>query len=77
MQNYICSCHINSRYSVQFREIPCLANFTDEHEGYVAIRVQTVSPPTNGKKKDYVPDTPENFDFSPENWNSVKTMIGM
>jgi hypothetical protein len=33
--------------------------------------------PTKGKKKEYVPDTPENFDFSPENWNSGRALIGM
>ena len=28
-------------------------------------------------KKGYVSDTPDSFDFSPENWNSVKTFIGL
>lgn len=73
MQNYLCAAHITSRYSVQIHEIPCLANFIDEPEGYTAIRAQI---PTNGKKNN-IPDSPENFDFSHESWNSVKTMIGL
>lgn len=69
------SCYTNDEHA-EFREIPCEVNI-GENPGYTAIRAQLL--PTNGKKhkKEYIPDTPENFDFSPENWNSVKTMIGM
>lgn len=63
------------------RTIPCIPNATVGLEGYTAIRaqVQTVAMPTNGKKAkaEYVPDTAASFDFSEQNWKSVRSMIGM
>jgi hypothetical protein len=63
------------------RKIPCIPNATVGFEGYTAIRAQdqTVAMPTNGKKgkKEYVPDTAASFDFSEQNWKSVRSMIGM
>ena len=62
--------------------IPCAAFSRADREGYTAIRaqVQPVAMPTNGKKKvkrEYIPDTAANFDFSDQNWKSVRSMIGM
>jgi hypothetical protein len=63
------------------RSMPCLPKAKIGSEGYTAIRaqVQTVAMPTNGKKgkKEYVPDTAASFDFSDQNWKSVRSMIGM
>lgn len=44
--------------------------------GYFVLR--RIEPTTNKRgKKEYIPDRLENFDFSEENWKSLKTMIGM
>ncbi len=63
------------------REIPCgsEAGESPDDGGYHLARLKTVAMPKNGKngKKEYVPDTPANFDFSETNWKSVRSMIGM
>ncbi len=63
------------------REIPCGSEPAQSSDsgGYHLARLKTVAMPTNGKKgkKEYIPDTPANFDFSDQNWKSVRTMIGM
>ena len=63
------------------REIPCGSEPAQSSDsgGYHLARLKTVAMPTNGKKgkKEYVPDSPANFDFSETNWKSVRSMIGM
>ena len=45
-------------------------------QGYFVLR--PIEPTTNKRgKKEYTADRPEDFDFSEENWKSLKTMIGM
>ncbi len=62
-------------------EMPCTGSqyIRDLKFGYHLARLKTVTMPTNGKKgkKEYVPDTSANFDFSDQNWKSVRSMIGM
>lgn len=63
------------------REIPCgsEAGETPHDGGYHLARLKTIAMPTNGKKAkaEYIPDTAASFDFSEENWKSVRSMIGM
>lgn len=44
--------------------------------GYFVLRRIEPAPNKRGKKE-YVPDRPEDFDFSEENWKSLKAMVGM
>lgn len=61
-------------------EMPCTGSQVDDLKfGYHLGRLKTIAMPTNGKqgKKEYTPDNAASFDFSEENWKSVRTMIGM
>ena len=45
--------------------------------GYFVLRRIETTTPHKSEKKEYIPDRPEDFDFSEENWKSLKAMIGM
>lgn len=65
-------CVLNKTSGCSFA--PCFAPGITQ--GYFVLR--PIEPTTNKRgKKEYTADRPEDFDFSEENWKSLKTMIGM
>lgn len=65
-------CVLNKTSGCSFA--PCYA--PGIKRGYFVLR--PIEPTTNKRgKKEYTADRPEDFDFSEENWKSLKTMIGM
>lgn len=70
------ACALRGRVAV-CNAAPCSPFYRNDVPMRAFFAIIPASRAASSGKKGYVPDTPDSFDFSPENWNSVKAFIGM